>query len=712
MGKKSGPPAPPPPPDYTRQRESAVAAENADRASLASDYNDRIKLFNSALTDSASGIGGFRDTVSGLSLGDDLSGLSDIESEIESLRGNLESFNAGDVSWMDANTQPTKGDPQNGARGGGITGAGLDTPRPPSPDSAAGQFAAPFSFGIPSLRIGGGRLPRINFGQMAAPPPPPTLQYDEFGLPIAPDFNPAGESYGASVMYDMPTLSDLNTGLSNKYLGDLNRIQESIDDLQAREEAEKRRGKDFFTQYINEANQGDIDIEFADLNTDFGRFSQDLAQARNEINAFDSPLSFDSKANAMTELDNLEALINSRIGEQTAEQGRIDQFFTGIPDDPSTPDVDESTGGVRGQIGDLQTTFDDLGIADVGDPTELKNKIRELESQLSGFDSEMDFNIGRDLQDLYALEDQLYGLQRERSEEQGRLDTIGNAARQRADAIARAASRAGTKDLYGIQDLEDQIRALEGDLGSVTSDLAFDSSGQLGTLEEAKGVLSGLIGERDAALLAESGQLEELMAGLGDIQDYDEAGLMNLRSKIDREMAELGQYQGGTDANYAALQEAFGGVDERLENLGLKRSDLEGNALTLLQDIRNREFFDNDGLNIAGDEIEALRQEIERYGATQANDELAGLADIYRDQSDRLAFDAEQVAGRDALAAAEVEGAVDAYGNLQFASVGDANTPITQEQLTAYLANLDDEDELVNMNNQSSFARNLMTGIV
>ena len=702
MGKKSGPPAPPPPPDYTRQRESAVAKENESRNRLAGDYNDRIKLFNSALTDSASGIGGFSDTVGGLSLGDDLSGLSDIEKEIESLRGNLESFNAGDVSWMGGVQDSIKAQEAEKLDAlNNIDPSAFDLDNLDLSNVDFGGFAGA-NFGLAGQGSTG-------FGSYE---PPQQLQYDEFGLPVSPGFNPAGESYGASVMYDMPTLSELNTGLSNKYLGDLNRIQESIDDLQAREEAEKRRGKDFFTQYINEANQGDIDIEFADLNTDFGRFSRDLAQARNEINAFDSPLSFDSKANAMTELDNLEALINSRIGEQTAEQGRIDQFFTGIPDDPSTPDVDESTGGVRGQIGDLQTTFDDLGIADVGDPTELKNKIRELESQLSGFDSEMDFNIGRDLQDLYALEDQLYGLQRERSEEQGRLDTIGNAARQRADAIARAASRAGTKDLYGIQDLEDQIRALEGDLGSVTSDLAFDSSGQLGTLEEAKGVLSGLIGERDAALLAESGQLEELMAGLGEIQDYDEAGLMNLRSKIDREMAELGQYQGGTEANYAALQEAFGGVDERLENLGLKRSDLEGNALTLLQDIRNREFFDNDGLNIAGDEIEALRQEIERYGATQANDELAGLADIYRDQSDRLAFDAEQVASRDALAAAEVEGAVDAYGNLQFASVGDANTPITQEQLTAYLANLDDEDELVNMNNQSSFARNLMTGIV
>lgn len=711
MGKKSGPPAPPPPPDYTRQRESAVAAENADRASLASDYNDRIKLFNSALTDSASGIGSFRDTVSGLELGDDISGLGDIEKEIETLRGNLESFNAGDVSWMQSDQDQSKTDPQN--RGGGVTGAGLDIPRPPSPDSAAGQLAAPFNFGNrgPIIRGGVNGLPRINLGQMAAPPPPPTLQYDEFGLPIAPDFNPAGESYGASVMYDVPTLAELNTGLSDKYLSDLSRIQSSIDDLQAREAAEQRRGKDFFTQYINEANQGDIDIEYADLNTDFSRFNADLAQARNEINAFDSPLSFEQKATALTELDNLEALINSRVTDQTNEQARIDQFFTGIPDDPSTPDVDESTGGLRGQIGDLQTTFDDLGIADVEDPTELRNKIRELENQLTGFDSELDYSISSDLQDLYALEDSLFGLQRERQAEENRLADLGTAARSRADSIARAASRSGSTDLYSIQDLQDQIAALESDMGNVRTDLSFDSSGQQTTLDEAKDVLAGLIGERDAALLAESGELEELMAGLDGIADYDEAGLMSLRGNIERELDQLGRYQGGTGANYDAIQAAFGGVDDRLEQLGLKRSGLESNALELLQDVRNREFFDQAGLDVAGDEIEALRQEIERYGASQANDELASLADIYRDQGGRLAADAAEVASREARDAAEVEASLDAYGNLQFPEVGDSQTMMTEEQLRAYLASIDEEDEIFNTNDQSSFARNLMSGV-
>lgn len=713
MGKKSGPPAPPPPPDYTRQRESAVAAENADRASLASDYNDRIKLFNSALTDSASGIGGFRDTVSGLELGDDLSGLGDIEKEIETLRGNLESFNAGDVSWMQSDQDQSKTDPQN--RGGGVTGAGLDIPRPPSPDSAAGQIAAPFRFdnlNFNPLRGSGVRNSSFpSFGAIPRPEPPKQLQYDEFGLPVAPDFNPAGESYGASVMYDVPTLAELNTGLSDKYLSDLSRIQSSIDDLQAREAAEQRRGKDFFTQYINEANQGDIDIEYADLNTDFSRFSADLAQARNEINAFDSPLSFEQKATALAELDNLEGLINSRITDQTNEQTRIDQFLTGIPDDPSTPNVDESTGGLRGQIGDLQTTFDDLGIADVEDPTELRNKIRELENQLTGFDSELDYNISSDLQDLYALEDSLFGLQRERQAEENRLADLGTAARSRADAIARAASRSGSTDLYAIQDLQDQIAALESDMGNVRTDLSFDSSGQQTTLDEAKDVLAGLIGERDAALLAESGELEELMAGLDGIADYDEAGLMNLRGNIQRELDQLGRYQGGTGANYDAIQAAFGGVDDRLEQLGLKRSGLESNALELLQDVRNREFFDQAGLDVAGDEIEALRQEIERYGASQANDELASLADIYRDQGGRLAADAAEVASREARDAAEVEASLDAYGNLQFPEVGDSQTMMTEEQLRAYLASIDDEDEIFNTNDQSSFARNLMSGV-
>ena len=184
MGKKSGPPAPPPPPDYTRQREGAVSKENESRNRLAGDYNDRIKLFNSALTDSASGIGGFSDTVSGLSLGDDLSGLSDIEKDIESLRGNLESFNAGDVSWMSGVQDSIKA--QEAEKQDAL--ANID----------------PSAFDLTNLNLNNidfGGLSGANFGlagqgsgqsSSGSYEPPQQLQYDEFGLPVSPGFNPAG----------------------------------------------------------------------------------------------------------------------------------------------------------------------------------------------------------------------------------------------------------------------------------------------------------------------------------------------------------------------------------------------------------------------------------------------------------------------------------------------------------------------------------------
>ena len=698
MGKKSGPSAPPPPPDYTNQREAAVRAENSNRKNTANIYNSQISKFNKGLTDYGSSLSSqYGDSIFDLKLGDDLSGLTDIEKQIRDARGNLESFKSGDVSWM------TGSKPSSNPRHGGIKGLQRNIPPgTPPPPATSGTSSAKTTAPSPDYQ------PKNNAPMIQ---PSKGLQYDAFGLPIAPTWDAAGSSYGQSVFYDMPTLSNLNYGLADRYISDLSDVQSAIDSLQAKEEAELARGKEFFTGYINDANQSDIDVEFAELNSDFEKYNRQLAQARNEINAFDSPLTFDQKANALSELDELEGIISGRIGEKTAEQNRIDQFFTGIPDDPSTPNVDESTGGIRGQIGDLSRVFGGLGIADVGDPTGYRDQIRALEDQLTGFDAELNFNIGGDLQDLYGLEDTLYNLERDRGIEQARLDGIGFDTQSMADQLSRSAGRSGYYDLYAIQDLQDQIAALDGDMGRVTSDLDFDYSGQQGTLNEARDVLSGLMSQRDGALASESAELEALMAGIGDINAYDEAGFNALRNKIDTELGDLGRFQGGTDANYNAIQDAFRGVDSRLENIATERGGREQEALALLQDMRNREFFDQSGLDAAGDEIEALRQQIETWGATQAQDELASLTDIYGDQASRLAQDAAAVQAREGSSAAEIQAQLDGYGNLQFANIGEAQEMLTDEQLAAYLAQLDEDDELLNTGNvDSAFVKNLLSG--
>ena len=71
--------------------------------------------------------------------------------------------------------------------------------------------------------------------------------------------------------------------------------------------------------------------------------------------------------------------------------------------------------------------------------------------------------------------------------------------------------------------------------------------------------------------------------------------------------------------------------------------------------------------------------------------------------------DVDAVASREEADAASVEPLLDAYGNLTFPTVADgAQDIVSEEQLRAYLASLDDEDELENLAYNSSFARNLL----
>ena len=99
----------------------------------------------------------------------------------------------------------------------------------------------------------------------------------------------------------------------------------------------------------------------------------------------------------------------------------------------------------------------------------------------------------------------------------------------------------------------------------------------------------------------------------------------------------------------------------------------------------------------------------ETYKASQAQDELDLLAALLGDERTRIQGDMDTVEAREQAAAAEIEGLTDAYGNLLFPTVADGQQDIlTEEALQAYLANLDDEDELQNLEYDSSFARSLL----
>lgn len=763
MGKKSGPPAPPPPPDYTPQRQAHVRSENTRRKGVAGAYNRRIDDFNEQLSGFGSTLDDYSDTVSNLKLGDDLSGLSDIEKDLKGLDRNFAGVASGDISFLKS---PEERAAENKARFEAdrkayeekyadqiaassardtaqynayqqrlkerMAADGVDQSDPAAVFSWKKRNNEPVymlppgqTFGLPqNVVYSGEKLGEgiedftyepyggVGFGKPLFDPYDSQLSIDAFGNPLDPGFQAAGTSYGGAVAYDMPTLRELNVGMTDRYQAQIDDIEALIAGLRAEETAEKGRIDDFFTDYVNRANQGDIDVEFADINDDFRKYQRELAQARADIDAFDSVLGFtDDRQRALDELTELENIIAGRISGKEAEQGRVDALSS----------------SAQAEIAALMDEIDRMGIADA-DAETVEALLERLDTQRQGlrdFESDLDFNFSNELADLYDLDEDIYSLGQERSAEELRLASLGRSFQNRADSLGRISGRQGMYNLSEIEDLQDALAALEADIGGVTSDLDTDFSGASGGIAGARASLDDILGQREDALAAQratvaellSGrvddpetEIDESLAGLQDIALSDEAGLLGRRADFERELANLGRFQGGTSANVTAIEDAIGAVDARLRELGGERGGIESDALAALQDIRNREFFTPADVDVARQEVEQIRQRAETFGAQQAADELAALEQVLSRESTRLAGDADEVAFREGQDAAEIEALLDQFGNLKFPSVGDATDVMTEEQLNAFLASQSEDDELLNMLNESSFAQNLAMG--
>jgi hypothetical protein len=758
MGKKSGPPAPPPPPDYAPQRQQDVEEENKRREEIAKGYNQAIDFYNKQLSGYGGTLGEYADQVFGLALGDDLSGLADIEAALRPLDQNLLGFTNKDVSFLDQYQQI--GEEQFKQDMGAFMDKYYDqvadayyasvSPNLQTELSKEEFLASPFakkmieqSFYGPKATSGfleqvtdekapniadyGGSYAIGGFGPSAGYYPTfNNVEIGATGLPVNPGFQPAGTSYGAAVAYDMPTLNELNFGLADSYMKQIDDIQAAIDALQQQEQAELSRIDDFFGGAVNRYDESDIDIKYADINEDFNKYLEQIERERQQLGAFESVLGFDDqKQKALDELLELEGLITGRQAEKDAEQLRIDQLLTGIPDDPTTPDIDESTLGVKGNLSAVRDALADMGIADLDEDTydRLLAQLTGSEGALQDFTSDLMTDFSREYGQLYGLEDELNALLNQRQMEEARVDAFGRDFTNRADQLDRLIGRQDQYSLSEINELQDLIGLLENEIGGFQSELPSDFTSQLEQLTGAQTSLSDLITQRDQELgdiqsavdlllsgVADDPETEEneFIAGLADLEEFDEAGMFELRDRITNELNKLGRYEGGLGEYRDNISAAIEQVDARLRDLGGLRGDIETDALAKLQDIRNREYFSMEDVETAQEEIEALRQRMETYGATQAADELQALADVMSRETGRLSADAMAVAEREAKGRAEIESLLDPEGNLRFPTLSDGSPIQTEEQLMAYLAGLDEDDELFNLVNPSAFSQNLL----
>lgn len=670
MGKKSTPAPPPLPPDYTNQREAAVSAENAQREATAGAFNERVGFFNDQLSGFGNNIDALGDTVRGLDLSSDFSNFDDLTGQIDEYRDQAQGFLDGDFSSF----QPFA-----------------------APEPAAAENTGPaFDFNSSNFNFSGGNDFSFggSFGTPASPAPAASanLQYDQFGFPTTPNFQSTGTAFGESVFYDTPTLSSLDTDRANRFLTELNQIEGTLTGLVGERDRELDRGSSFFGNFSTLADEGNFEVGRADLNTDFDDYLADIERARRELNSFNSVLDFgDQRTSTLTELDAFEELVRSRIGEQTTEQDRISTFRQDL----------------GGRASSLRDQLRGFGIADITNSDDILAQIDALNDEARTFDSELDFNFNAETGILSDAQFQLQSLEQQRAIEEGRLNTASRQYETQAQRLAREAGRVDFTDGQSLNALQDEFDFLQDSIGAENSELDFDFSSILDTLGGGRETLDSLFGQRTEALNAELGDVEGILSGLDDIEEYDEGSLRDIQTRLQREADDLQRYGGGTTENTRAIDDGLRAVTERLDTLNSSRRGIESEALSLLQGARGN-FANLDEVNGSRETFEALRNRAETFGAGQANDELAIIEQLLGTASDRITTDNNNVAQSEGRDAALTRALLDGNNNLQFARVNGREID-SIEQLRSYLALAgSEEDDILNINDQSAFARQFL----
>ena len=530
--------------------------DSAKRQWAANRYNKAIAHFNNQLNRYGSDVSDWTNQARAWELGDDADVLDNLLTELTGARDQLESFSLGDVGGMKAY-----------GTAGARRGATYDVPT---------HITLPQSGGRPDKK-----LPNPAYDPYRAA----GIQYDQYGLPLDLGWSPTGTSYGEAVSYDMPALQELNTGLAQRYTDKLSQAEAMILAQQEKQKTEEKRLQDYFDKVISDANRGDARVGRSELNTDWDAWIDELGETRADVAEFKSPLDFTERmAGATTELDELEALLTGRQADKVAAQDHLRAF--------------ESTQG--DELDRILRTLRTADLSDyVGFDEDYGAKAQEIRGLLSGYETDLldQDELAQRFQDegtdIGQIETLLAALERDKRTEQQSLDDMMADYGLDLDRLDSDLGRGTIYDYSGQEALGDALNSIARQISEADrrSPLTANSEEVLGRITALQTQLDELRGRRATALETEAGQVSDLIGGLPDLELYDETGLNTLDMKLRQEMQDLAQFGGGTDEQMTSLQDALRQVEDRRNELTLKRSAIESDALALLQELRNAEFY-------------------------------------------------------------------------------------------------------------------------
>jgi hypothetical protein len=248
----------------------------------------------------------------------------------------------------------------------------------------------------------------------------------------------------------------------------------------------------------------------------------------------------------------------------------------------------------------------------------------------------------------------------QQSAENVRLSGLSAQAQSILDSLAGSMGGLTSKTGYGIDNARAQSQQASDILaqilgsGAVSQGL-YDASGanllktRLGSYGST---LDTLTGQRQAELTALLSGAQGQMTTASGLNDWDEANLRKAISAITGAQDTLGTYQGGDVAGAAdALRSIYGGVNTRLTNLGTKRGEIETGAQDIYKNLQAGTYRGLGELTPYEQQVEALKGNLDKWGASQATDEYQAILDMLGVNRTRLQGEADKIASQDAEAA-------------------------------------------------------------
>lgn len=350
--------------------------------------------------------------------------------------------------------------------------------------------------------------------------------------------------------------------------------------------------------------------------------------------------------------DRLLSTLNERLTNQRDVKLRDSQWETGI-----NSRLDQLVADLEGM---------DLAGFDANNAT-YRQKLRELENELRGYSSELPVNINDEIGKLSGASSLFSGLQSNLSAEIKQIrDNQAKYAIQ-GDTLMSALRGASAYDGSSIEALAEQVRALKSGVERMNSPLAQ----KYGDPELSKSftgldsIITALRGQNQTLTAQQQADLEELLARAGSIEDWDEDSMNNLASLLSGAGQSVGRFTGASvNQLRSIIDKANKTLQQKRGALTSKRSEIERTLQGLLNQLRDSKYATLDEVKAARGSLSPYMSDLTKYRATQAQDELDALMQIFAGEEGRINTDLKTAKARDEAQAAATRASTNRWGNL------------------------------------------------